>query len=104
MGGSRDKETRFGLKGLRFNFFGFIQWIGDSLAPHSQTKNVGANFCRFRAEKWPISTFFGKDFETFAFSYLFRIFDPTQGLYAWKHYTLRVGWHSLAQNLAKMPK
>ena len=40
----------------------------------------------------------------------FRNFDPTQGLYRWKHYALRVGWHGLAQkcakppNLAKMPK
>ena len=80
------------------------------MALHSQKKKIGANFWRFRAKKWPNSTYFGTDFEIFAFSYFFRIFDPTQGLYGWKHYTLRVGWHGLAQkrakppNLAKMPK
>ena len=33
----------------------------------------------------------------------FRNFDPTQGLYRWKHYALRVGWHGLAQKFAKRP-
>ena len=33
----------------------------------------------------------------------FRTFDPTQGLYRWKHYALRVGWHGLAQKFAKRP-
>ena len=87
---------------LHQHFFRFIQWIGDSLAPQCQLFLPGARFCRFRAKKWPNSTFFGTNFENF-FSYFFRNFDPTQGLYRWKHYALCVGWHGLAQKFAKRP-
>ena len=75
---------------LHHHFFRLIQWIGDSLAPRCQLFLPGARFCRFRAKKWPNSTFFGTDFEIFAFSYFFAILTPPRAyidgntmLYAW---------------------
>ena len=87
---------------LHHHFFRFIQWIGDSLAPRCQLFLPGARFCRFRAKKWPNSTFLGPILKI-SLVIFFRNFDPTQGLYRWKHYALRVGWHGLAQKFAKRP-
>ena len=85
------------------NFFGINQWVGTSLAARRQILTFVAHFGRFRAKKWPNSTFLRTDFESFGFSYFFCIFDPTQGQYGWKHYALRAGWLDLAQKCAKLP-
>ena len=90
IGQSREKVHTLSWRVSDFNFFGFIPWIGDSLALKSQKKSSGARFWRFRAKKWPNSTFFGTDFEIFAFSYFFAILTPPRAymdgntmLYAW---------------------
>ena len=59
LGQSREKVHTLSWRVSDFNFFGFIPWIGDSLALKSQKKSSGARFWRFRAKKWPNSTFLG---------------------------------------------
>ena len=103
MGHSGWKGRLLGWRVLDFNFFGINQWVGTSLAAWRQILTFVANFGRFRAKKWPNSTFLRTDFESFGFSYFFCIFDPTQGQYGWKHYALCAGWLDLAQKCAKLP-
>ena len=84
------KGEASGVKGLRFQFFGIIHWVGTSLAAWRQILTFIAKFWRFRAKKWSNSTFFGTNFEIFPFIYFFAFLTPPRAymgrntmLYAW---------------------